>query len=576
MSAIDIRELEAVFTASRANGPTKIIAESLRDFLRDLTTEVNSLAESEAGDHDVPVGGTTGQVLAKTSDDDYDVEWITVAGGWPPDASGNLLAGNSDFDPTASTNAIVVGINAGQGSAVNLTQTVVIGYKAAELAAGDIFGGVVIGKFAAKNSLGGSGIAIGSQAGMGAEIDNNTFIGAQAGIDSTNNYNLFVGDEVGRNNSGYNNLGLGTIGSGSGVLIQNSGDSNIGIGDGALYQNSGNGNIAIGSYYEDNGPLDQNEGDYNIGIGQKAGNGGITGSNNIFIGKDATLTDPSLSNTAVIGNADITDVFFGSQDAAANVHGNEFFSGSRYTAGDREGQHSIYGSTSLATYSDSIESEFDTQSYSALTHTFLTGLAGDVQALTLAEDGLATFVNSVRVGDGGHTRYDANQIVGYETADEGGSDPLNEMQYSAKAHTFLVGATSIAAVGVFSIAEDGHVTTKQATEDALGLDMQFAGSAHLEFRGGTGYTQMGSYAADDQAAFGDHSQYAKTQTFYTGVLGNVTALVLAEDGDASFVGNVDAATFSVGAAPGVSGVINTANLAAGSFTFVNGILTVVT
>lgn len=43
----------------------------------------------------VPTGGTTGQVLAKASDDDFDTEWVTGGGGGGGDLQSVLNAGNS-------------------------------------------------------------------------------------------------------------------------------------------------------------------------------------------------------------------------------------------------------------------------------------------------------------------------------------------------------------------------------------------------------------------------------------------------------------------------------------------------
>ena len=53
----------------------------------------------------VPAGGTTGQVLAKNSDTDYDVEWSTGGGGGTVDT---VVAGNNiDIDATDPANPIV-------------------------------------------------------------------------------------------------------------------------------------------------------------------------------------------------------------------------------------------------------------------------------------------------------------------------------------------------------------------------------------------------------------------------------------------------------------------------------------
>jgi len=56
------------------------------------------LVDLEGGAHNIPAGGTTGQVLVKASDDDYDLEWRTIhelpSGG----LTGQVLTKQSDSD----------------------------------------------------------------------------------------------------------------------------------------------------------------------------------------------------------------------------------------------------------------------------------------------------------------------------------------------------------------------------------------------------------------------------------------------------------------------------------------------
>ena len=47
--------------------------------------------------HNVPSGGTSGQVLTKNSSTDYDVSWVTPSGG-----SGGAVIHTSTSDPTSS------------------------------------------------------------------------------------------------------------------------------------------------------------------------------------------------------------------------------------------------------------------------------------------------------------------------------------------------------------------------------------------------------------------------------------------------------------------------------------------
>jgi hypothetical protein len=57
-------------------------------------TDVLWYDTTESGDAAVPIGGTTGQALVKTSDSDYDLEWKTVS---VPFNSGNNIIANQIF-----------------------------------------------------------------------------------------------------------------------------------------------------------------------------------------------------------------------------------------------------------------------------------------------------------------------------------------------------------------------------------------------------------------------------------------------------------------------------------------------
>lgn len=87
----------------------------------------------------VPVGGTTGEVLAKASDDDYDTEWVTVSSGTSDHATLSHLdyasAGHSGFAGTGVTNTFtslqtfnggvsVSGVLAAGSILINNTQTI--------------------------------------------------------------------------------------------------------------------------------------------------------------------------------------------------------------------------------------------------------------------------------------------------------------------------------------------------------------------------------------------------------------------------------------------------------------------
>src|SRR5437868_3378845 len=56
----------------------------------------------------VPSGGTTGQVLTKTSNTSYDDKWATPAGGAPSGAAGGDLAGEYP-NPTIGAEKVLTG-----------------------------------------------------------------------------------------------------------------------------------------------------------------------------------------------------------------------------------------------------------------------------------------------------------------------------------------------------------------------------------------------------------------------------------------------------------------------------------
>ena len=90
------------------------------------------------------------------------------------------------------------------------------------------------------------------------------------------------------------------------------GDNNVATGYQALYNNTSGGyNVAIGS-----SALLTNDASYNTAIGYNAGNGPTDISNTINIGYDTVC---NASNTACIGNADISCVYFGSTSGLAKL-----------------------------------------------------------------------------------------------------------------------------------------------------------------------------------------------------------------------------------------------------------------
>lgn len=95
-------------------------------------TDVLWADTSAAGSMVVPAGGSTGQVLAKASGDDYDSEWITPSSGGIPatiiDAAGDLIVGTA-ADTVAR---LAVGTTNGHVLTVDSTQSSGVRWAAAE------------------------------------------------------------------------------------------------------------------------------------------------------------------------------------------------------------------------------------------------------------------------------------------------------------------------------------------------------------------------------------------------------------------------------------------------------------
>lgn len=108
-------------------------------------------------------------------------------------------------------------------------------------------------------------------------------------------------DALQDNTTGSYNTGIGV-----GACVGNkTGSNNVGIGRRALASNeTGSGNIAIGLY-----ALEKSTGSNNIAIGNSAADeSGVSGSNNIVIGANASLPNSSGSNQLVIGDSNISTV----------------------------------------------------------------------------------------------------------------------------------------------------------------------------------------------------------------------------------------------------------------------------
>lgn len=164
-----------------------------------------------------------------------------------------------------------------------------------------------IGKSAlAALTTGAFNTAVGSEAGKALTTSQfNSFFGRQAGLSVTDGeWNTLVGGDTGKSIT--------------------TGDRNSCYGvDAGYYLTTGSNNtfigVATGNTLADTDATHRSISDtYCVFIGENAARinaGAIT--NSIAIGKEATVT---ASNTGVIGNSSVTDVYFGSTSGASNIH----------------------------------------------------------------------------------------------------------------------------------------------------------------------------------------------------------------------------------------------------------------
>ena len=192
----------------------------------------------------------------------------------------------------SSGDAIINTLTVGLGGGNNATNTA-IGHEALQT---NITGtkNVAIGTGALQTNIGGSF---------------NVATGYQALFLNTGSSNVATGREALQNNT----IGNYNVATGSQTLNKNtSGNYNVATGYQALQDNSGgSGNTAIG--YQ---ALQDNSGVYNTAIGYIAGNGQTDISNTISVGYD---TSCNASNTACIGNVDISCVYLGSINGNAKL-----------------------------------------------------------------------------------------------------------------------------------------------------------------------------------------------------------------------------------------------------------------
>jgi hypothetical protein len=168
--------------------------------------------------------------------------------------------------------------------------------------------------------------------------NNNTAIGTSALFNNTSGlYNSVIGGSaLYSNTTGGLNVAFGTnalysnvIGStnvaiGYNTLHESLTDNNVAIGYAALYSDTtGGNNVAIG-YLAGYAGTPITSGNGCVFIGYNSGASGAADTNEVVIGANTTGAG---SNTAVIGNVNVTDAYFGSSTGASNVHGAVYYSG---------------------------------------------------------------------------------------------------------------------------------------------------------------------------------------------------------------------------------------------------------
>lgn len=160
----------------------------------------------------------------------------------------------------------------------------------------------------------------------GDQVGANTAVGVSAlGQSITGGGNTAVGySAMGNSASGDLNTAFGYYA----LNGQNTGSNNVGIGIASLsFLTTGSRNTMVGTIsdpFGDGYPLIKTGNDNTI-VGFNSGPSTVDTSNAIAIGSGV---DVSASNRAVIGNSSTTDLYAGSESAAAAVHATDFIVGS--------------------------------------------------------------------------------------------------------------------------------------------------------------------------------------------------------------------------------------------------------
>lgn len=212
----------------------------------------------------------------------------------------------------AKINTLTVGLGSG-----SVSSNTAFGKDALLNATSSNYSLTAIGNHALANPVAnrGESTAVGSFALWSGGGDQNTSIGAASMYNTTTGqYNTAAGYSALKENT--------------------SGSYNIGVGSDVLYHNtSGNLNIALGwrsAFYQADGSSSLTSPNYSIYIGGLARGYDNNDFNSIVIGTNAIGAG---ANKTVIGNSDMTDIYFGSSSANANTHAKRMYLGSSSVPG---------------------------------------------------------------------------------------------------------------------------------------------------------------------------------------------------------------------------------------------------
>lgn len=200
----------------------------------------------------------------------------------------------------------------------------IMGYLAGELNTAGAY--IMVGAYAGRSNIGDDGWFFGSYAGENNSGDNVNGLGQYAAQNNSGSYNNMIGYQAGAENTGDNNDILGYQ-----AGLYYGGDQSVILGSEAYKGTASftsDNNVIIGYRA---GMNVQSGAEGNILIGYQAADNLSTGTDNIVIGYDVDLQDPTSTSTVNIGN-----LIFAVDGYAGNSLGvgmNEIYIGGKYGIG---------------------------------------------------------------------------------------------------------------------------------------------------------------------------------------------------------------------------------------------------